>query len=369
MVWSQLRNTPGRSMAVFAAVLVATTGFTVLTGAASTSRLVAQGSVDGQFRPSYDILVHPSAPVTGLLDQARPAAAYGGIELDQWRRIERIPGVEVAAPLAVLGLADIRPELLVDLTDQLDRSAERQVIEVAPRISGDRRLSTLTAAPTYVYVSRRPLVPLSSTSGSWFVYTDGTRVRQSSSAAECPGTGGGGSLEVQPDGRRRQVCSSAMGSFDPDDRRTQVSEVQAYQSLPDGTFRMASVFTSGRPASVVRATARLQVRLPAVLPVLVAGIDPAAEARLVGLDRAVRQGRYLTGTDQVAPAARNTSLSPLPPTGPAGRTLPVLAAADLAVDERIDLAVSRLTGRTGGRVPGAATKALWPRCAYRSRCC
>ncbi|MER7893761.1 ABC transporter permease [Micromonospora sp. NPDC094482] len=360
MVWSQLRNTPGRSVAVLAAVLVATTGFTVLTGAASTSRLVAQGSVDGQFRPSYDILVHPSAPVTGLLDQARPAAAYGGIGLDQWRRIERIPGVEVAAPLAVLGLADIRPDLLVDLTDQLDRSAERQVIEVAPRISGDRGLSSLTAAPTYVYVSRRPLVPLSSISGPWFVYTDGTRVRQSSSAAECPGTGGGGTVEVQPDGRRRQVCSSAMGSFDPDDRRTQVSEVQAYQLLPDGRFRMASVFTSGRPASVVRATARLQVQLPAVLPVLVAGIDPEAEARLVGLDRAVRQGRYLTGTDHVAPAARSTSLSPLPPTGPAGRTLPVLAAGDLAVDERIDLAVSRLTGRTGGRVPGAATEALWP---------
>ncbi len=160
MVRSQLRNTPGRSLAVFSAVLVATTGFTVLTGAASTSRLVATGSVDGQFRPSYDILVHPAAPATGLLRQDRPTAAYGGITLDQWRQIEQIAGVEVAAPLAVLGIADIQPELRLDVTEQVDRSAERQVIEIAPRISGDRGLSTVAAAPAYLYVSRRPLVPL-----------------------------------------------------------------------------------------------------------------------------------------------------------------------------------------------------------------
>ncbi|MEV0429498.1 FtsX-like permease family protein [Micromonospora sp. NPDC050495] len=362
MVWSQLRNTPGRSLAVLAAVLVATTGFTVLTGAASTCRLVARGSVDGQFRPSYDILVHPSASATGPLDQDRPTAAYGGIDLDQWRRIERIPGVEVAAPLAVLGLADIRPDVGVDVTDQVDRSAERQVIEVAPQVRGDRGLSTLAGAPIYVYVSRRPLVPLSGASGAErrYIYTDGTRVDQSTSAAECPGTGGGGTLEVQPDGRRRQVCETAVGSFVPGARRTQVSAVQAYQLLADGTFRLASVWTNGRPASAIRATARLEIPLPAVVPALVAGIDPVAEARLVGLDRAVREGRYLTDTDAVAPAAPYTPFSPFPPTGPPGRTLPVLAAADLPLDEQIDVAVSRLAGRTAERVPGSTTEMLWP---------
>ncbi|MEV6367054.1 FtsX-like permease family protein [Micromonospora musae] len=362
MVWSQLRHTRGRSLAVFTAVLVATTGFTVLTGAASTSRLVARGSVDTQFRASYDILVHPSAPAGGLLDQGLPTAAYGGISLDQWRRIEGVQGVEVAAPLAVLGIADLRPDLMVDVTDRVDRSAERQVIEVAPQVSGDRALSTLTAAPTYVYVSRRPLIPLSRISGDrrLFVYADGTRVDQTSSAAECPGTGGGGALEVQADGRRLQVCATAAGSFEPTARRTQVSEVQAYQLLADGTFRLASVITLGRPASAVPATARLEIQLPAVIPALVAGIDPAAETRLVGLDRAVRQGRHLTGSDTVGPAAHDTSSSPLSPTGPAGLTLPALATADLAVDEQIDVAVSRLTGRTAGRVPGATTEALWP---------
>ena len=28
---------------------------------------------------------------------------YGGITIDQWRRIERIPGIEVAAPIANVG--------------------------------------------------------------------------------------------------------------------------------------------------------------------------------------------------------------------------------------------------------------------------
>ncbi|RKN20943.1 ABC transporter permease [Micromonospora musae] len=363
MVWSQLRHTRGRSLAVFTAVLVATTGFTVLTGAASTSRLVARGSVDTQFRASYDILVHPSEPAGGLLDQDLPTAAYGGISLEQWRRIEGVQGVEVAAPLAVLGIADLRPDLKIDVTDRVDRSAERQVIEVAPQVSGDRALSTLTAAPTYVYVSRRPLIPLSRISGDrrLFVYADGTRVDQTSSAAECPGTGGGGALEVQADGRHLQVCATAAGSFEPTARRTQVSEVQAYQLLGDGTFRLASVITLGRPASAVPATARLEIQLPAVIPALLAGVDPAAETRLVGLDRAVRQGRYLTASDTVGPAAaHDTSSSPFTTTRPAGLTLPVLAAADLAVDEQIDVAVSRLTGRTAGQVPGATTEALWP---------
>lgn len=347
---------------MFAAVLVATTGFTVLTGAAAISRLVARGSIDGQFRPSYDLLVHPSTPATGLLGQDRPTAVYGGITLDQWRRIERIPGVEVAAPLAVLGLADIRPDLRTDVTDQVDRAAERQIIEVAPRISGDRGLSTLSAAPTYVYVSRRPLIPLSRINGDrrMFVYTDGTRVDQSASAAQCPGSGGGGVLEVQPDGRRVQVCAIAVGSFDPAARRTKISTVQTYQLLSDGTFRLASVITLGRPATAIPTTSRLEIRIPALLPMLVAGIDPAAEARLAGLDRAVHQGRYLTGTDTVGTPTRSTSTSPFAPATPTGRTLPVLATTDPAVDEQLNLIVSRIAGQAAARVPGSSPEALWP---------
>ena len=238
-----------------------------------------------------------------------PPKSYGGISLDQWRRIERIPGVEVAAPLAVLGLADIRPDLRVDVTGQVDRAVERQVIEVAPHISADRGLSMLAVAPTYVYVSRRPLVPLSRINGDQrvFVYTDGTRIDQTTSAAECPGTGGGGALEVQPDGRRLQVCETAVGSFEPGNRRTRVSVLETYQLLPDDTFRLASVITLGRPAAAIPATARLEIQLPAVVPMLVAGIDPAAEARLAGLDRAVRQGRYLAGSDTTGPATGSTS--------------------------------------------------------------
>ncbi|RLP80274.1 hypothetical protein EAD89_29180, partial [Micromonospora sp. BL4] len=213
-----------------------------------------------------------------------------------------------------------------------------------------------------MYVSRRPLLPLSRINGEQrlFVYTDGTRVDQTTSAAECPGTGGGGVLEVQPDGRRLQVCSTAVGSFQPGSRRTRVSVLESYQLLPDGTFRLASVDTSGRPVSAIPTTVRLEIRLPAVVPMLVAGIDPAAEARLSGLDRAVRQGRYLTGSDTTGPATRTTSMSPFAPSGPTGPTLPVLAARDLAVDEQMDLAVSRLAGQTASRVPGATTEALWP---------
>lgn len=38
----------------------------------------------------------------------------------------------------------------------------------------------------------------------------------------------------------------------------------------------------------------------------------------------------------------------------------MLAAADLPLDEQIDVAVSRLAGRTAERVPGSTTEMLWP---------
>src|SRR5512142_900064 len=79
-VWSQLRQRPGRSAALLSGVLVATTGFVLLTGTSTAleqqDRLVRPNSLSGQ---------------------------YGGITLAQYEKIRAIPGIEVAAPIAVVG--------------------------------------------------------------------------------------------------------------------------------------------------------------------------------------------------------------------------------------------------------------------------
>nr|WP_176730790.1 ABC transporter permease [Micromonospora mirobrigensis] len=357
MVWAQLRHARGRSAGVLAAVLLATTGFVVLTGASTTSRLEAIGAFDARFRPPYDILVRPAgAPAHGPLRADQTVATDAGIGLDQWDRIRQVPGVEVAAPLAVLGVAQVTPRTSMDLTELVDRRAERQLIRVTPVVRAERGLTRLAAAPLYVYVSRRPLVPLAEL-GRKLVYTDGTRVDPTTSGLQCPGTGGGGPLEVSPDGARRQICTTVAGSTDPALQRTQASPVQAFQLLPDGRFRAASVLTVGRPESVIPRTRRLTVNLTSGMPMVLAAIDPVTEARLLGLDGAVRAGRYLRPDE----AARRNQ------TGP---TLPVLAATDPGIDQQIEVGATRLAGRyvdevtTGGpaawqrlhRADGTATR-------------
>jgi hypothetical protein len=50
-IWGQLRGRAGRSVALLAGVLVATSGFVVLTGATTASRLNVTGSIERNTRP------------------------------------------------------------------------------------------------------------------------------------------------------------------------------------------------------------------------------------------------------------------------------------------------------------------------------
>ncbi|MEU3458005.1 hypothetical protein ABZ671_31105 [Micromonospora sp. NPDC006766] len=190
-------------------------------------------------------------------------------------------------------------------------------------------------------------VPLSGMKPEYFVYTDGTRIPQPTSAQECPADGGGGPLEVQADGSRRQVCLEAIGSFDPALRRTHDSRVEAYQILPDRRLRAASVFTQGRPLSAVPVTDRLEIDLSSQIPLLMAAVDPAAEARLFGLDRATTVGRYLTADDT------------LHGDGQGNPSIPVIAVADLRLDERVDVAASRLSTAHAEQVVWDNPEEMW----------
>jgi putative ABC transport system permease protein len=65
-IWGQLRGRAGRSVALLAGVLVATSGFVVLTGATTASRLNVTGSIERNTRAAYDILVRPKGTRTPL---------------------------------------------------------------------------------------------------------------------------------------------------------------------------------------------------------------------------------------------------------------------------------------------------------------
>jgi hypothetical protein len=109
LAWSQLRFRTVRLLALLAGMVVATAAFTVLTSASRTAQLRTVGTVSAHFVPAYDILVRPHGAKTSLEREdgtVQPNflwGIYGGITMPQYRRIARIPGVQVAAPIAMVG--------------------------------------------------------------------------------------------------------------------------------------------------------------------------------------------------------------------------------------------------------------------------
>ena len=67
------------------------------------------GTVAANFRSAYDILVRPKGSATDLEREqgvVRPnflSGQFGGITMKQYEQIKAISGVEVAAPIAMIG--------------------------------------------------------------------------------------------------------------------------------------------------------------------------------------------------------------------------------------------------------------------------
>ena len=109
LAWSQLRFRATRSLALLLGMLVAVTAFCVLTATARTSQLRTVGTVSAHFRAAYDILVRPKGARTqletrtGTVQPNFLSGIYGGISLRQYHDIRQLPGVAVAAPIAMVG--------------------------------------------------------------------------------------------------------------------------------------------------------------------------------------------------------------------------------------------------------------------------
>lgn len=352
VILASLRRRSGRALALLLGMLVATTGFTVLTGSTETARLRVTGTVAEHFRGAYDILVRPAGARTELEEQrqlVRPnflSGGYGGIGLDQWRAIEEIPGVEVAAPIGMLGYGYTDTSVAVDITDAVDRSATRQLIEVRPVWLADRGLTEAAMDHVgFVYVTTRPVAwptgPVAlATSASEIEYTDGVR-----RPASTPCGGGwvhfGLPYEIQEDGTDLRICPTRPlpGGSGPEILPVP-SEVA--QRTADGTFLI-----DGEPAD------RLTVHVSTPMPQLVAAIDPVAEAALVGLDEAVVAGRYLAADEQALPWSSPTDIAdanglPMPPALVASE--PLLDEQVTLVTHQVELGGVQIAGRSSAEL-------------------
>lgn len=346
-VLAHLRARPGRSTALLVGILVATTGFTVLTASTVTARLAVVGTVNKDTRAAYQILVRPPGTRTPLEDQrglVRPnfqAGQYGGISMAQWDRIRGVTGVDLAAPIAMVGYTDVEPLTRIDVTDLIDPRLTRQILRIRPTWHADRGLSSAAdAGSSYVYVTHRPVLWPKFPEGAVF----GTIEPAFPGAAPCP-DGAPGPYEVAEDGSRVPLCLGIPATSRDDLSQLNTPDAGSVlccnsivQVLPDGTFSIGGI--TGKPPQP-----RATIGISAPIPVLVAAVDPASEAALMGLDRAVVSGRYLDAGG-LTTDPRSNNLGTL-------RDAPVMVATHLAVDGQVTVAVTRLSSVAADRTPPA----------------
>jgi hypothetical protein len=361
---AQLRRRAGRTAALLAGVLVATTGFTVLTGSTATSRLVVTGTVDSNHRAAYDILIRPAGSRSGLEGErelVRPSflsSQFGGITMAQWRQIQGLAGVEVAAPIAMVGYTATANDAWVDLTDGVDRSLTRQTLRIGKTWSTDRGLSTLAEdRRVMVYVTKRPVAwPTHAWPGQGrpVRYSDGVTRPYAQAALGC-GSGpvqfGVLPLEIQEDGSALPVCSTLVRP-EPSMPSQEPERLVVVQLGDDGAFNTCCR-PHGRQGEQIALdplpSERLMVPVAWPTALLTAAIDPEQEARLVGVDAAMVKGSYFRDGGapydvQLPPHLDGEEIASGATAGPQStRVVPVIATSRPYVDEQLAVTVERVT--------------------------
>lgn len=274
VIWAHLRRAPGRALALLLGVVVAATGFTVLTGTARASQLEVKGTVRASFRGSYDVLVRPAGsrnPLEqsqGLVRANYLSGIVGGISQAQWHTVQGLPGVAVAAPLAVVGYTV--PAAEVPIPVAAPAAGQPPVTyRVGVAWTSDRGLTRVADGPAIAYVTTNRLTTPTS-------FSDVQVTTEQSPAGSRP-------VCSYPVSNPDQSATAAFG--------TGTRTTLTCSSTVNGAFGLGRTAYAGLSADQVG----VSVEWP--FPLLVAGVDPASEAKLDQLDGAVDSGRYLRAAD------------------------------------------------------------------------
>lgn len=319
VVWAQVVRRRGRSLAVVAAIVVGAVSFSLLTSAVATSRLEVRGKVEANFRSAYDILVRPQNSLTPLersdrlVQENYLSGIFGGITMRQYHEIKGLPGVSVAAPIAMVGYTLPSVNLRYAINKYVDPTKSQQLLRVDFRWHTDRGLTRTHDATRYFFVTHEPI-----------------------------GRGGSnyGAIRDPRTGRLVHVT----GPFD--DGYT--NRTSAFENPPD-----LIPWSTATPGSLAHDYGLRRGQIGSnylyLMPLMIAAVDPKAEAELVGLKNAVTSGRYLTEQDHVTERAANPgSVHPFK-----YRQIPMLISDRLTSDEGMSIVVSKVdTGLPESRLPG-----------------
>ncbi|MFF2385587.1 FtsX-like permease family protein [Streptomyces sp. NPDC058108] len=289
MILDQLRRRRGRALALAAGILVAATSFTLLTATVSTSRATTVGEVRRNARSAYDVLVRPPGSQTAVEEQSGRVApnflsgTFGGITMDQYRRIRDMTGVDVAAPVANIGYLVVGSSVTVDVSRFLDSGASRQILRLSPTLTAG--LGTQRMSDQYVYLTRRALTSAESSDGLFSSDTlEEGRTEKSTRQYQLKG--------------KYDVCF--YFNWDKTERTrfntelpmkpNPIAEDLSGKSAFDRDLHSMMNCQSGQDKATIDVWTGY--------PVLLSAVDPVAEDQLVGLGDAVTSGRMLTEKDR-----------------------------------------------------------------------
>lgn len=241
-----------------AGLILISAGFALFLCFGQTTQEVVSQELSNYWRTGYDILVRP--PGGQMLDDSQGnrlvepnalSGMAGGITMEQYRAILGIPGVEVAAPVAMVGYFPVRVFGGVGLE--------------VPVPDGQWRVF-------------KHIVSLKVSDGSNVYQTGQTVYMVLDNRDQLEFVPGKGSCLVDPSGKRYFVDEITFEDY----------------SMGGGAVYLQREFVSvnGKPmASLYVPNIQYELFL------LLAGIDPEQEDKLVGLSAAVEQGRALQAGD------------------------------------------------------------------------
>jgi putative ABC transport system permease protein len=82
---------------------------------------------------------------------------YGGITMAQYHQSQQVPGVQVAAPIAMVGYTQLEAGLFVPVPAAALAGSGRQLYRISTTWVSDNGASRVAQPPSYLYVTPRPL--------------------------------------------------------------------------------------------------------------------------------------------------------------------------------------------------------------------
>lgn len=237
-IFKSLLKRQTRNVLLLVGLLSLSSGLSTFVSANQDAKVKIRTTIDEHWRGAFDILVRPTYAVQpterqyGLVESNYLSVGKSGISVQQWKQIEKLSGVEVAAPVATIGyLRNASGAITVQIPPQNETSFYR--VSVAISSTNGYRMTQVANLNQYFVV--KPRGPSA---------TDGATTNP-------------------PAKRETNILLTTVDKYgEPDSAAVQAG----IMSPPDAWT-------------------------------LVAGIDPDAESKLSGLDKAVVNGQYLKSND------------------------------------------------------------------------